>query len=89
MYPLIKQAGHPHLALWGTSLTFALIHLNLKTFLPLTALALLLTWLYERTDNLLTSIIAHGAFNFSSVLLLYFGDDMTNLLKKLFGMAIL
>ena len=35
MYPLIKDAGHPHLALWGSSLLFAVIHVNLVTLLPL------------------------------------------------------
>ncbi len=32
-------------------------------FVPLFALALALTWLYERTDNLLAPITAHALFN--------------------------
>jgi membrane protease YdiL (CAAX protease family) len=32
-------------------------------FLPLTLLALALTWLYERTNNLLAPILAHSLFN--------------------------
>jgi len=40
-----------------------LIHLNAPTFVPLFALALALTWLYERTDNLLAPITAHALFN--------------------------
>jgi uncharacterized protein len=63
LYPWIKQVGFPRLALWGTSLVFAAIHLNVATFLPLTALALALALLYERTDNLLAPIAAHAAFN--------------------------
>ena len=63
LYPFVKRAGFPRLALWGTSLLFALVHQNLVSFVPLILLALLLTWLYERTDNLLAPIAAHSVFN--------------------------
>ena len=63
LYPAIKQAGFPRLALWGTTLLFAAVHMNLVTFMPLAVLALLLTALYERTDNLLAPITAHALFN--------------------------
>ncbi|NJN05163.1 MAG: CPBP family intramembrane metalloprotease, partial [Rhodobacteraceae bacterium] len=63
LYPTIKQGGYPRVALWGTSLFFAAIHANLMTFLPLTALALLFVWLYERTNNLLAPMAAHCTFN--------------------------
>jgi len=63
LYPAIKQMGRPRLALWGTSLLFAAVHMNLVTFLPLAVLALVLTALYERTDNLLAPITAHALFN--------------------------
>jgi len=62
-YPLVKQAGFPRLALWGTSFIFAAIHLNAVTFVPLMTLALVLTLLYERTDNLLAPMTTHAAFN--------------------------
>jgi membrane protease YdiL (CAAX protease family) len=63
LYPAIKQFGYPRLALWGTALLFAAVHTNLVTFVPLAALALVLTLLYERTDNLLAPIAAHVLFN--------------------------
>jgi membrane protease YdiL (CAAX protease family) len=63
LYPAIKQVGFPRLALWGTALLFAAIHFNLVTFLPLAALALVLTALYEWTNNLLAPIMAHVLFN--------------------------
>jgi uncharacterized protein len=62
-YPAIKYAGFPRLALWGTAVIFAAIHFNLAIFLPLLLLALVLTWLYEKTDNLLATIAAHSLFN--------------------------
>jgi membrane protease YdiL (CAAX protease family) len=63
LYPAIKQTGFPRLALWGTSVLFALVHVNLVTFVPLVVLALVLTALYERTNNLLAPITAHAMFN--------------------------
>ncbi len=74
LYPAIKQAGHPRLALWGVSLVFACIHFNLATFVPLFVLAILLTALYERTDNLLASITAHALFNTFNFVRLYLLD---------------
>jgi membrane protease YdiL (CAAX protease family) len=73
LYPAIKQFGYPRLALWGTSLLFAVVHTNLVTFVPLVMLALLLTALYERTDNLLAPVAAHvlfNALNFAELLVL-------------------
>jgi membrane protease YdiL (CAAX protease family) len=63
LYPAIKQTGHPGLALWGTALLFAAVHMNAVTFVPLAVLALVLTALYERTNNLLAPITAHMLFN--------------------------
>ena len=72
LYPWIKQAGFPRLALWGTAILFAAIHANLVLFVPLLALALALTALYEWTDNVLASIVAHGVFNALNLALLHF-----------------
>ena len=63
LYPAIKRGGFPRLALWGTSFLFALIHMNLITFVPLLLFALVLTLLYERTGNLLAPLTAHALFN--------------------------
>jgi membrane protease YdiL (CAAX protease family) len=73
LYPAIKQLGYPRLALWGTSLLFAAVHMNMVSFVPLATLALVLTGLYERTDNLLAPIAAHvlfNALNFATLLVL-------------------
>ena len=63
IYPAVKRAGFPRLAWWGSAVLFAAVHWNLPSFLPLILLALVLTWLYEKTDNLLAPIAAHGLFN--------------------------
>ena len=74
-YPWIKQVGFPGLALWLNSLVFAAMHMNLVTFLPLTVLALVLTTLYERTENLLAPITAHALFNGMNFALLYWVQE--------------
>ena len=63
LFPFVKQQGFPKLAWFGVSFLFALIHLNAPTLVPLFGFALALTWLYQRTDNLLAPITAHMAFN--------------------------
>jgi membrane protease YdiL (CAAX protease family) len=63
LYPAIRQAGFPKLALWVTSLIFAAVHANLAIFVPLLVLALILALLYEKTNNLLVTITAHSLFN--------------------------
>ena len=72
LYPAVKQAGFPRLALWGTSLLFAAIHWNLATFLPLLLLAIVLTLLYEKTGNLLAPITGHAVFNALNFAMFYF-----------------
>jgi membrane protease YdiL (CAAX protease family) len=74
MYPAIKQLGFPRVAGWVTSLFFALIHFNLMTFVPLTVLAFVLIWLYERTDNLLAPILTHSLFNTTNFIWLLLGS---------------
>jgi uncharacterized protein len=71
LYPAIKRAGYPRLALWGTAVLFGLIHLNLGTFVPLTFLAIVLACLYEYTGNLLACITVHGLFNATNFVALY------------------
>lgn len=63
IFPIVKQAGFPAIAWLGTSLLFAATHGNLQAFIPLTVLALMLAWVYDFTDNLMASILAHGTFN--------------------------
>jgi membrane protease YdiL (CAAX protease family) len=66
LYPTIKQRGYPRLAFWGTSILFAAIHSNAMIFLPLTFLAVILTLLYETTNNLLAPIVTHSLFNLAN-----------------------
>lgn len=75
LYPTIKQLGFPRLALWGTALLFAAIHLNVASFAPLTLLAVGLALLYEKTNNLLAPIATHSCFNAMNFVMLYLAND--------------
>ncbi|HEY3763009.1 MAG TPA: type II CAAX endopeptidase family protein [Verrucomicrobiae bacterium] len=70
LYTYLKQLGCPWLAFFGVSALFALIHGDAAIAVPLFVLALALTWLYEKTDNLLAPIAAHSLFNAANLILL-------------------
>jgi hypothetical protein len=70
LFPFVKQLGFPKLAWLGVSFLFALIHADAAIFVPLFVLALALTWLYEKTDNLLAPIFAHSLFNAANLVIL-------------------
>jgi membrane protease YdiL (CAAX protease family) len=63
LYPAFRNRGHRWMGLWFTALLFGVIHWNLAAFIPLTFLAVVFTWMYERTGNLLAPMAAHGVFN--------------------------
>lgn len=72
LYPAIKRAGFPRLAWSLSAVLFAAVHVNLVTFVPLVFLALVFTWLYEHTGNLLSCICAHSIFNAANFIALFF-----------------
>lgn len=63
LYPTLKNAGFPKIALWGGALLFALFHQNGAAFLSLFFFAIVLTLLYEKTGNLLAPMLCHSCFN--------------------------
>lgn len=63
LYPAVKQNGGKSFALWGVSILFAATHGSMALILPLTFLAVILSLLYETTNNLLAPILAHALFN--------------------------
>ena len=71
LFPFVKQLGWPKLAWFGVSFLFALIHGTAAILIPLFVLALALTWLYEKTGNLLAPIVVHGLFNGANLVFFY------------------
>ncbi len=86
LYTALKQAGQQRAALWGSSLFFALTHANVMSFVPLTVLAFMLVWLYEKTGNLLSCIAAHATFNLVNFVLLINQPVIEQWLKQHQGM---
>ena len=80
LYPAIKQSGHPRWALWGTSVLFGILHFNMATLAPLVFLAVLLAFLYDSSDSLLTPIATHSMFNAANFFYLVFTDPINRLL---------
>ena len=58
-----------------SSLIFAIIHENILSLTILFLLSLYLTWIYERTNSILYSILTHSIFNFLNLSLIYIGSN--------------
>lgn len=70
LFTFIKQIGFPKTAWIVVSFLFAAIHADVAIFVPLFMLALVLTWLYERTESLAAPIFTHALFNAANLVLL-------------------
>ena len=67
-YPAVRAIGGPRVAAWVVSLVFAAVHMDLVALLPLLGLALMLAWLFERTDSLLAVTVVHALNNATTLL---------------------
>lgn len=63
------------IALLLPALLFAALHLDVGSFVPLMALALVFSLAYERTGNIGTTMVAHALFNLNATLLVLAGVD--------------
>ena len=63
------------LALLLPALLFALLHLDVGSFVPLMALAVVFSLAYERTGKIGTTMVAHALFNLNAALLVLAGVD--------------
>ena len=69
---LRERYGAPP-AYLGSSLLFALVHLNVQALVPILAIALFLAYVYQRTGSIVPGIIAHAFNNALAFAVLYFG----------------
>ena len=63
------------IALLLPAVLFATLHLDLGSFVPLVALAVVFSLAYEKTGNIGTTIIAHALFNLNATVLVLAGID--------------
>ena len=82
VYPYLKLRVGAPMAVTFTSLFFAAIHVNLVIFIPLVFLGFVLTWLYERTDSLLTPIVTHAVFNATNFFMLVYQNDLSRVFHE-------
>jgi membrane protease YdiL (CAAX protease family) len=61
------------IALLVPAVLFAALHQNLASFAPLMVLGIVFSLAYERTDDIVVPIIAHGLFNLNTFLLIFAG----------------
>lgn len=70
-YPPLRQDYGRGQAMIFTAALFAVLHLDLVRFLPLFLGGLVLVWLFEKTESLWPSILAHGTWNILMALALW------------------
>ena len=75
LFSWLKKIGPASVAYLMSSALFAVIHINLVTFIPLLFLGLVLAWLMEWTDNLLAPILAHAVFNLANFAMVIAGRE--------------
>lgn len=71
IYPPLRKVYGRGSGILLTALFFGLMHFDFVRFLPLFLGGVALTWLYEKTQSLWSSIIAHGVWNVLMTILMW------------------
>ncbi|HHV63942.1 MAG TPA: CPBP family intramembrane metalloprotease [Peptococcaceae bacterium] len=71
IYPTLRKGYGRGGGILLTALFFGLMHFDFIRFLPLFIGGIVLTWLYEKTQSLWSSIIAHGVWNILMTILMW------------------
>ncbi|MCJ7728203.1 MAG: CPBP family intramembrane metalloprotease [Actinobacteria bacterium] len=70
LYSAFKKSWGVNVALLLSSFLFAIVHLQLYSFIPLIIIGWLLAYLFEKTKSLLMPIFLHGVYNLILILIL-------------------
>ncbi len=71
LFRLLQRKWSTELAAVVTSVIFGMIHFNLYSFLPITILGMILAWSCQKSNSLITPIIAHALWNGTTLLSVY------------------
>jgi uncharacterized protein len=71
MYPAVREKWGKAAGIIGTSVIFSFLHAHIAGFLPIIALGILLTYLYEKTGTLMVPIAVHIIHNVGMVTLVF------------------
>lgn len=72
LYPALRRRWGAAKGIFLTALFFSMMHFDLYRLIPIAAGGIGLTYLYERTGNIWTNIIAHGVWNAIMIALIFF-----------------
>ena len=75
LFRYLRTRSKRWMALLLPAVLFALLHLDVGSFVPLVTLAVVFALAYERTGNIGTTMVAHALFNLNSALLVLAGVD--------------
>lgn len=78
IYGVIKRYTDSWFAALCSALLFAVVHFHVGSLVPLTVLALVFCAAYEFTGSLAVSMVMHGLFNGSSILMMILFPDMAH-----------
>ena len=70
LYSAFKKSWGVNAALFLSSLFFAVVHLELYSFIPLMIIGWILAYLFEKTKSLMPAIFLHGVYNLILILIL-------------------
>lgn len=70
LYSAFKKNLGVNMALFLSSLLFALAHLEIYSFIPIMVIGWVLAYIYEKTRSLLPVIFLHASYNLISILIL-------------------
>jgi len=70
LYSAFKKSWGVNTAIFLSSFLFAMVHLELYSFIPLMIIGWLFAYLFEKTRSLMPVIFLHGAYNLILILFL-------------------
>jgi membrane protease YdiL (CAAX protease family) len=70
VYSAFKKSWGVNAGLFLSSFLFALVHLEIYSFIPLMIIGWLLAYLFEKTKSLMPAIFLHGVYNLILILIL-------------------
>ncbi len=71
LFRLLQSKWSTELAALVTSVVFGAIHFSLYAFLPITVFGMVLAWGYQKSNSLITPIVAHALWNATTLLSIY------------------
>ena len=63
IYPPLRKALGRGKGMFVAGILFAVLHFDMIRFIPLLLGGIVLSWLYEKSESIWPSIIAHGTWN--------------------------